>query len=186
MSRRRRGCGRCANRRGRWVEGGRGGGPGAGLQATVETADRGPRWAERSDAGRPLFGPRFPSGAAPSIAHACVGWVGAAGGGVGARSARPRRGGLDNGGGPEFIAPRPARIADKPRSRLAPCRSTPLPLRAFAQPLFTGVFWLPPRWPSRRQDVCMVSEPVEQRGCQLLVAEDLHPFAKSQVRCHDR
>jgi hypothetical protein len=57
-TRRRRGCGRCANRRGRAVEGGRGGGPGAGLQAPVGTADRGPRWAgaaERSDAGGPRW-----------------------------------------------------------------------------------------------------------------------------------
>jgi hypothetical protein len=42
--------------------------------------------------GRPPLGPRFPSGAAPSIAHACVGWVGAAGRGR-RRVARPRRGG---------------------------------------------------------------------------------------------
>src|SRR5579864_6741089 len=33
------------NRRGWAVEGGRGGGPGAGFQAVVETADRGPRRA---------------------------------------------------------------------------------------------------------------------------------------------
>jgi hypothetical protein len=42
--------------------------------------------------GRPPLGPRFPSGAAPSIAHACVGWVGAAGRGR-RRVARPRRDG---------------------------------------------------------------------------------------------
>jgi hypothetical protein len=42
--------------------------------------------------GRPPLGPRFPSGAAPSVAHACVGWVGAAGRGR-RRVARPRHGG---------------------------------------------------------------------------------------------
>jgi hypothetical protein len=42
--------------------------------------------------GRPPLGPRFPSGAAPSIAHACVGWAGAAGRGR-RRVARPRRDG---------------------------------------------------------------------------------------------
>src|SRR5579863_2291846 len=65
MTRRRRGCGRCAKRRGWVVEGGRGGGPGAVLQAPVETADRGPRRAvaaERSDAG----GPRWVSRASGS------------------------------------------------------------------------------------------------------------------------
>jgi hypothetical protein len=54
------------NRRGWAVEGGRGGGPGAGFQAAVGTADRGPRRAgaaERSDAG----GPRWVRGFARAI-----------------------------------------------------------------------------------------------------------------------
>jgi hypothetical protein len=65
------------------VEGGRGGGPGAGFRATVGTADRGPRRvgaAERSDAGA------APVWSAVSIRRGafhspCLRWVGGRGAG---------------------------------------------------------------------------------------------------------
>jgi hypothetical protein len=74
------------------VEGGREGGrePVSKRLWEQRTGGRGGR-GQRS--GRPPFGPRFPSGAAPSIAHACVGWVGGLGGGGGAGVRQPTAGG---------------------------------------------------------------------------------------------
>src|SRR5579864_5500525 len=83
--------------------------------------------------GRPTLGPRFPSAAAPSTAHACVGGVGGGGGpGAGAAGRRPAAVdaspdaiggalGLAGGRGAPGATARRDRVTTAPVPALAPC-----------------------------------------------------------------